>query len=57
VTRAKAWAALAVQVVGQALTLGLLPESWRPYAELVVAAATVGTVHQVPNRPVVEPSG
>jgi hypothetical protein len=55
VTRAKAWAALAVQVIGQALTLGLLPVSWRPYAELVVAAATVGTVYQVPNRPVTLP--
>jgi hypothetical protein len=50
-TKAKAWAALAVQAIGQALTLGVLPASWLPYAEAIIGAATIIGVYQVPNRP------
>ena len=49
-TKAKAWVALGVQLVGQALTLGLLPEQWRPHAEAVLVAATAIGVYSVPNR-------
>ena len=55
-TKAKAWVALGVQLVGQALTLGLLPEAWRPYAEAVLVAATAIGVYSVPNKPVAVPA-
>lgn len=45
-TKAKAWAALVIQGVGQALTLGVL------HAEAVLSAATIYGVYQTPNRPV-----
>lgn len=37
-------------VVAQVAALGLLPESWKPWGVVVVAAATAAGVYQVPNR-------
>lgn len=53
-TRAKLYVAFAIQTIGQALTLGILPQSWRPYAEGIVGAATLVGVERTYNAPVSE---
>lgn len=51
-TKAKAWAALVIQGIGQAVTLGVLPQSWLPYAEAIFSAATILGVYGIKNRPI-----
>jgi hypothetical protein len=45
-------AAAVVGLVAQAFAAGLLPESWRPWAAVVIAAGTAAGVYGVPpNEP------
>lgn len=48
---AKAVAALVVSVVGEVITLGILPDKYRVVAGVLVAIATAVVVYQVPNKP------
>lgn len=50
-TKAKMWVALIVSVIGDALTIGIIPEAWRPLIISLTGAATVYGVYKVPNRP------
>jgi hypothetical protein len=47
---AKAIAALAIGLVGEALTLSMVPDKWRPMAEGVVLAGITYGVYKVPNK-------
>ena len=49
-SRSKAIAALVVVVVAEALAFGVLPESWRGYAQVVVAVAAYFGVYQAPKN-------
>jgi hypothetical protein len=51
----KAVAGLLVFLVGEALTLGLVPNRWEGWAQLVIAAAVYGGVYAVRNPPVTRP--
>jgi hypothetical protein len=51
-TRTKAWVALIVSVIGDALTIGLIPEAWRPLAISITSAAVVLGVERARNRPI-----
>jgi hypothetical protein len=48
---AKAIAALVVVGAGEAITYGVLPENWRPWAQIVVAVGAYAGVYRIPNRP------
>jgi len=48
--QAKAIAGLAVVVVGEALTFGVLPDRWRPYAQVVIGVAAYAGIYSIPNR-------
>ena len=51
---AKAIAALVVVGTGEAITYGVLPESWRPWAQIVVAVGAYAGVYAAPkNAPAV----
>lgn len=52
---AKAIAALVVVGAGEAITYGVLPESWRPWAQVVVVVGAAAGVYRVPNAPAVPP--
>ena len=54
---AKAVAALVVVGAGEAITYGVLPESWRPWAQVVVAVGAAAGVYQTRNAPAVAPPG
>jgi hypothetical protein len=43
-------AVAALGLAAQVAALGLLPEAWKPWAAVIVAAATAAGVYQVPNR-------
>ncbi len=49
--KAKAIAALVVVGAGEAITYGILPESWRPWAQVVVVVGAAAGVYRVPNAP------
>jgi len=40
-----------VGAVAQALSLGLIPERYRPWAVMVISVATAAGVYVTPNRP------
>jgi hypothetical protein len=47
--QAKAIAGLAVVAVGESLTFGVLPESWRPYAQVVIAVGAYAGIYGTRN--------
>ena len=49
--KAKAIAALVVVGAGEAITYGVLPESWRPWAQVVVVVGAAAGVYQTRNAP------
>jgi len=51
-TRAKAVAGLLVSGIGQALTLGIVPNPWKPFAASLVTIGTFYGVYKIPNRTV-----
>jgi hypothetical protein len=53
--KAKAIAALVVVGAGEAITYGILPESWRPWAQVVVAVGAAAGVYQTRNAPATVP--
>ena len=48
--KAKAVAALVVVGAGEAITYGILPESWRPWAQVVVAVGAYIGVYAAPKN-------
>jgi hypothetical protein len=49
--KAKAIAALVVVGAGEAITYGVLPESWRPWAQIVVVVGAYAGVYRTRNAP------
>jgi len=49
--QAKAIAGLAVVAVGESLTFGVLPESWRPYAQVVIGIGAYAGIYGARNVP------
>ena len=49
--QAKAIAGLAVVAVGESLTFGVLPESWRPYAQVVIGLGAYAGIYTARNAP------
>ena len=49
--KAKAIAALVVVGASEAITYGVLPESWRPWAQVVVAVGAATGVYGIRNAP------
>ena len=47
---AKAVTAFMIGIVGQAITLGLVPDKWRPLAESIVLAGITYGVYKIPNK-------
>ncbi len=48
-------AVAALGLAAQVAALGLLPEAWKPWGVVIVAAATAAGVYQVPNQQVKQP--